>query len=167
MFMCRNAEGVHAYLSKGWRGTWSKKGWDPCTSLTGSFEVFHSSLTQPAGVLRLKVLKILARAGIKRVLTRASLGCCSAYSNDPQKHQTLPHLLTTPYWLDLMTLLSATQCELWLNVSSLHHQTIWWPWQATKLLNFVTKELHCVPFQPRFSNLDSYSTWWYAVSAKY
>jgi len=29
MFICQNAEGVHAYLSKCWRGTWSEKGWEP------------------------------------------------------------------------------------------------------------------------------------------
>jgi len=27
MFICRNAEGVHAALSECWRGTWSEKGW--------------------------------------------------------------------------------------------------------------------------------------------
>jgi len=29
MFICWNTEGVHAYLSKCWRGTWSEKGWEP------------------------------------------------------------------------------------------------------------------------------------------
>ena len=29
MLVFQNAEGVHAYLWKCWRGTWSKKGWEP------------------------------------------------------------------------------------------------------------------------------------------
>jgi len=29
MLICWNAEGVHAHLSKCWRGTWSEKGWEP------------------------------------------------------------------------------------------------------------------------------------------
>ena len=29
MLISRNAEGVHAHLSKCWRGTWSEIGWEP------------------------------------------------------------------------------------------------------------------------------------------